>query len=763
MAAVMAVLTPVRTFAADGKYVSDVMVYQAGSFEEAKAGLSSLGYEIVEGNLNETLSTGLYLGYKTTADPNEALTDIAAMNMNGNYSYSDYDELMKKHRNKVIETVKNFEQAIAEFQTNFANGKAEAQMAYDSLNLFRDDDSGALMGDYLLDFDFSSAMEEQFVNMLLQANSDIVLTMMQNVAMASDAEEGSMLERFAKSSPADVLDRYMSMGAYLSVAQAQQAMEADLSGTVGQIRLWWDDLYVYLNEVAQKRFIRNEDGSYTQREDAFAVSAGVNTDAVPGLSADEINYIEDVTTLTEMVQLDRAYEDVAFFTLLSGLKFKDESTTLLDFFMRPASEVSDEELYPVADAMSRGQRAQLEFLGLHTILLGAGIDLEEGAAESEEAIEQTEADKAEQEVISIYLDVDRSVFEDGVALTGSAVQHEQQSGKSAFASLMGLEMTKAQMGLGILYSSVAAVGTMAAGIVATVVQYKRMNAIEPSFSYTWNLERLNAAKDDLKQAREALKQAKLELKQLSEFADVEPFDRMSAESMVLVRESSVETRTQVLEEVTQEFEEWAEPYNAQRAEAGATAGTVKCISFIMFAIALLLDIYFVVMYCTMDEPAEEKIPHHLLAAINTEYGEDYVYYAAVKDQNGAAADINNHEGDKSIGWLVLYKTQERNAGNPILASDLRVQTGSHDVKEGSAYIHLFDQAGAVSLSDPNYTGKSDSAGGVYVLFERDANAFAGSAITGGILAITAAGGLILGLGGGYLLGNSRKKKKVQAA
>ena len=204
--------------------------------------------------------------------------------------------------------------------------------------------------------------------------------------------------------------------------------------------------------------------------------------------------------------------------------------------------------------------------------------------------------------------------------------------------------------------------------------------------------------------------------------------------------------------------------NAGAAEQSAirTARITKCVSFALFVITLIADIYFIYEICSRVDPTEEAVPHHLLAAVDAAYGEDYVYYASVKDQNGEAADVNNHEGDKSIGWLVLYQTREKSAGNPILAKNLRVQTGSNSVDEDGAFVHLFDQLGALNLTDPRFTGANDSVNGTYVLFSHDTSAFAGSAISGGALALCAVGGLIVGAVGGVLLGG-HKKKKAQTA
>ncbi|MCF0120044.1 MAG: hypothetical protein HUJ65_00275, partial [Oscillospiraceae bacterium] len=73
-------------------YVKEVFLSYGNTPEEAKKWLTDNGYEVVDFNLNEGADSALsrkravYLGYKTTKDADEALTDMKLMNMNGNYS-----------------------------------------------------------------------------------------------------------------------------------------------------------------------------------------------------------------------------------------------------------------------------------------------------------------------------------------------------------------------------------------------------------------------------------------------------------------------------------------------------------------------------------------------------------------------------------------------------------------------------------------------------------------------------------------------------
>ncbi|MBR4554680.1 MAG: hypothetical protein IKO27_03705 [Ruminococcus sp.] len=88
-------------------YISEVYLSYGDTDEKAKKWLEDNGYEILDQNLNEDAEGGVswlglaskkrsvYLGYKTTDDPDEAITDMRAMNMRGDYSYNEYEKIKR--------------------------------------------------------------------------------------------------------------------------------------------------------------------------------------------------------------------------------------------------------------------------------------------------------------------------------------------------------------------------------------------------------------------------------------------------------------------------------------------------------------------------------------------------------------------------------------------------------------------------------------------------------------------------------------------
>ena len=106
---IIAVGAPVQTIAASQPvYISDVMVGMGETAGEAMRALTDAGFTVLEHNLNEGAGSKMktekfvFIGYKTTTDPDEAICDLAVMNMNGGYSFSDYEALMNKYRDSQI-------------------------------------------------------------------------------------------------------------------------------------------------------------------------------------------------------------------------------------------------------------------------------------------------------------------------------------------------------------------------------------------------------------------------------------------------------------------------------------------------------------------------------------------------------------------------------------------------------------------------------------------------------------------------------------
>ena len=173
------------------------------------------------------------MGIKRTNDPNDAVTDMAVMNMNGGYSFKDYDAIVQEKQAEINEFVDSFIPVLREYRDNYngrgsAAGKARADLAHELLNKFYDgevdgafavNDTGKALGDLLLhetsrelgsSYDGMAKNEKtehaDITQILLESSGPAVLAVEQALAMASDTSEDTWLERLSELSGVDLAE-----------------------------------------------------------------------------------------------------------------------------------------------------------------------------------------------------------------------------------------------------------------------------------------------------------------------------------------------------------------------------------------------------------------------------------------------------------------------------------------------------------------------------------------------------------------------------
>ena len=89
----------VRAEEASKEYVGEMRTYQAKTVEEAKTLCKNDGFIPVEGNLNEgTGEDAVVLGFTTTDNKDEALTDVRMMQMTSGFSTVNYADLVARQK-----------------------------------------------------------------------------------------------------------------------------------------------------------------------------------------------------------------------------------------------------------------------------------------------------------------------------------------------------------------------------------------------------------------------------------------------------------------------------------------------------------------------------------------------------------------------------------------------------------------------------------------------------------------------------------------
>ena len=237
LAIFLGVSTPIRyipSSAASGtKYISEIKVGMDKTEEGAVKGLLEEGYTILSqdgqyADLNKDagssspLSRGqkkVYLGYKTTFNADEAITDLAVMNMRGGYSVRDYEALMDTRlKTEILPFVDRFLVTLQEYRENlnspYDSNKARAEYMRSMLNKLFDDNTRGLMGDLLVnetkyemgDTAYNALSDEEkkqhadIVTIVMQANGKTMLSMETLLTKATDTAETSWIDRLEDNS-----------------------------------------------------------------------------------------------------------------------------------------------------------------------------------------------------------------------------------------------------------------------------------------------------------------------------------------------------------------------------------------------------------------------------------------------------------------------------------------------------------------------------------------------------------------------------------
>ncbi len=752
LALTLAATLPAQVFADSlPEYISEVKIGMGKKASGAKSALD--GYKILsdsKGNpidLNDNAGGGwgskgekvVYLGYKTTTDRKEAVTDLALMNMKGGYSVKDYEALMDGQlKSQIIPFIEDFQAAIDEYRINCRTGNSSAYQRAnyirDILNKYIDDDTGKGLGDLLLKktsyelgkeaynklseaekaktdlvkesrkaYDALSSAEKKehadILTILAQSNGKATFMIENLITRAADPWSNTWIER---------LFDFESYGNFMDLMS--EDMELLPSETESELaRLYEDDAKKLLNMWEGLRSELANYDEYKEFVDKYDTEKLDKADE----QMEEFKNLDDNATEEE---IDNAYEGYAqamdtAAQLTKALKmifihdFLDEwnyeDGTLLDFFLTETEEIESDitVLYPVVASFSDGQRAGLEFVSLDEFIMIAAAKPE---AYSDSAIEELEE-------VSIYEDIDRNIYKKGgVALTSDALRSDvTEQFKPQSASLSGLTIAA------IVITGVTAFAAIGSGIGIKV--------------YSSLSER----------ARYAI---------VYNTPDAGRF--MRSRAVVSNGNYSVETR-----------------YLDATYASRSTMCKYLTVGFSVAAV-ILAGITTYLAYRDMVNHYKvdfTPIPQYMvdekdITAFN-EKGEKIViknqsaFYKAVECNRtssdefyknlGTCADMN---GDVGQQWLALY-AQKSEAEAPILANSLLVKVKDTNIPAGyTTGIHMFGTKSAANLNSELYDWNK-SAPSIMVYFKVDTAAKStstGSNFTAGNFAIAGVAGLGIG-------------------
>ena len=786
MAVAIACQFQVPTLAAseDKAYVSEVIIsYGEGDSAEAdaKQWLTDNGYEIVDTNLNAGAESGasseyiswatgaraaraVYLGYKTTTDSSQAITSLKSMNMTGSYSFDSYQEVLDSMADEIASFMADFKVTISEWRENYNAGRGKAVEVYNLLNLmYSPDNNNMKMGDLLLNetkeelgdaaynklSDEDKLLHADMTTILMQGNSDATKYIEQLLAMGADTDTEKTW-----------LDRLSEMGTYDDMMDSLEK-EADEKGETFLPSEAASQLTGKYDTAAALLAVKIAD-IQTYFKEYVNSGTSLNDDENKILSYINKNYADNSVTVQQWFSIGTLYEALAAYKYPSA---ENPDRTLQDFFMEefdPDDADSRTLLYPMAAALSDGQRSAIEFVSLNELISQGIVTDTEAAATTEQMKDYMENG----ECVSVFAGVDRSIYDSSsTALTSSARELQNASQKSYTEGMFGTPYS--------LMTTISA-AVFAACLVTTVSCAVAASAIASSSAA--NVIAVQTAREN---AYNAL------LTKLAESAEMEAFvaQQGSAEAAAytLVRrcEQGIDQYALKFIDDFQAVRDYVnqtpiEFKHATLIKAFQAAAVVMCVVTIAVGVwTVISGINDLKAYYNTDMDLY-PIPENIVDEAETASGDKtYTYYKAVQSNRTEKGYTEDREslkdnadlnGDLGKEWLALYYTKDAGAGNPIVVSDVKgfqVVTGSDSTPSGLTALTLFDQESPVNLTNEEWVW-NDKTGGLYLYYATGsaanaASIFAGTSkwfILGGI-------GVIIALCfffGGLAVGRRRKNK-----
>ena len=710
----------ITAFAATEKtYVKEVRISTASDESAAKQWLIENGYMVLDVNLNQKSGgDAVYMGYITTTNPDEAITDMAVMQMDGGYSFSQFEAALRQQEENVNDALRAIEETIREARQKYAVGNENAKGAYQVLNYFKEDDSGKLIGDYLL---VDVIDPKDLSKVMMQSNSDFSVLLYSMLAWAC-TDIGENENWMAK---LETQDPY---------AEYDDAYYRDLALSI------LDD-YETIHESL------------------------VSFEAYFGCDAFDIKNLTDEEL--EAFAADVSEEQINDFGLYVALSLYDYAgKPLVEFFKNDPNEIAIEDLYPILDAMSEGQRHIVDFVGLNTLIFYAQNDAESAKTYIDTCISDFLAYEI-YDPISIYTGVDRSIFTDGgVALTSASLRESASTGDSGWYNEENIDDALA----GILHvvAGGAVITAVAVPIyasktwaveVASAAAMKEEGRLFGIFSdlYRQDLEKKTMFKEVIEELQwnyGVTSEKELQILAQTTHPELAPNLHEISERR-LIHENYVEGQISKNNKLIDK--KYDEVFESVMKKAKQIAVVALGVSLVAEAIVVGVKLY------NYYHPEYSVIPRIIVDNVVTDTESYYVRYYATTDQSGEYADLNAWRGQR---WNALYTTKDKDAGDPILASGLTAQVKDSSMPTAQSYaVHYFGETGACNVS--RYLLKKTSPA-TYIFFTRDHSlrATASTFSRGTVITFTSIGllgGIVIGSLGMIGAGKLKKKKKEDIA
>ena len=723
------------------EYLSDMRLVYADTYEEAKLVLTDSkleGYKILNNNLNANSGKkGVWLAYKTTTDVNDAITDVAVIQMGGGYRVGNYQEMIKNSREEYEAMGQTYLDAIDYFAEAYDAGNFLAEAAYRQLNFYAglDKYKETKLGDLFID---GVLKKTDLATLFFEGNVKVTNNIRSLLAMgvSYNADGKHYLEK---------------------VADSAKKMNADPT--------------VFANK------------NYKELAAIIATSIPVFKNMLVELSAyeDELNYEDDVVTELEIKYAE--YKSIA--DRMRNVSYLG-GKTLYEFCLEYDPSTDHSNIYPLVDALNDGQKAMTNVLHYYDVVRYSMSDSPEELIDSK--ISELEK-KYTASSVDVFLGVDRTIYTGSFALTSKAFRADAYTGSSSLAdALFGrgaltatiLELSAGALGVGLwawaIVRSIKGTGSVEKAAYAAArcsdetVRIGREAAealMENDVNYLNNLNQIRAYL--FKMRPEGSLPAELADDAWNSMNFADKLETLMGQTEHIARSGS---NLELLRDIGNQYhEEYYKAYdNVLKDACKVAARNAKIFTGVLYiAGAASLAYSAVSLYKQIQDhyhPKYDEIPMAMVDLVKTTDGDRYIKYDVVLDMNlkdGAyhAADLNAFEGER---WNAVYYTKSSEAGNPLLA-DFEISNSDYNADEGYSPVHRFGEVVCYDLNKYNFSSQSDA---IFMSIRQSENVksdvsdvpdVVGAIIGEGFWMLAGCLGVVVGAGGTILTNSFLNKKK----
>ena len=739
-------------------YLSELRIVYANSYDEAKQVLANSkfnDYQILNENLNSgTGEIGVWLAYKTTTNVDDAITDIAVMQMGGGYNEGNYQEMIAKSYAEYLETGSIYLQAIDYFVKAYDANDFLAKSVMRQLNLYTglDDRDGENLGDIF----YNGISANELATMFMEGNSYALNNIRSLIAMGvSYNDDGS---------------HYLK-----KVEEAVAMMNAD------------KDVF--------------EDADNFADYEALALVVGTTMETFKDMFKElaayegEMNFYDtEVTDLEykymESKSIADRFREVAY---LNG-------QTLYDFCMNYEFDEEDfTSLYPLIGALNKGQAAMTKVAHYYDVVRYSMSDYPEAELEAEVAKQEEIYSKTP---FNVYTGVDRSIYYGTFALTseayradayteGGLIEHMFSENTAWTVSGIAAGATSLILGAWAVQRTLAAANVNATIETAKTVA-KEMASMRNEI-YDMTSEVLNATPTSTLGIGSGYGQTcgdainTLYFKAFPDMVDSPALSYMTDHTKLWElaggRATSnlspsdyqaISSLNDQYDSIVQGMDDVITNNESVANDIAANAGQTKAALFgtgflyIVSGVMMIYSAYSLGMTVyNYYHPDYDDVPIALVDLIKTVDGDRYIKYDVVYNaevnEEGVyeAADLNAFAGQR---WNALYYTKSYEAGKPLLANSFSLSTSSNTAKTGYAPVHRFGEVSCYNLNKYNFSGNKT----LYLSVKQSKNNKAavadvpevvGSMFGAGFLFLAGGIGAALGVGGTIATQGLLKKRK----